>query len=247
MFNLSCHYTCEQQTSLPELAVSAPDADFFLEMTQTTMRLKRDGIEEFRMTTPEQSATTASVAAAQGAAGVSLFNFPYYRRNTERGDAVYTEPPFEVIREMKEAMARPDANQHYFFGPGSNVWRIDGFALPRQLSKDRAETFTMEMVAPPGGWTQQGRLRIQLDQPADDRHFEAVFNGRALSETQDVSEPFANPYTRSGGLGRPGELRAWTVPAESMRVGRNSFALTLTDDSPVKMVYVDLGIRGARE
>ena len=242
MFNLSCHYATEQQTQLPQIIRQAPGADHYLEMTQTPMRLQRDGVEEFRMTTREQFRTTAHLAHAQGAAGVSLFNFMYYRPHGERGDAVYTEPPFDVVADLKNPADLGDYPQHYFVGPGSNVWGVPGFSLPRLLNPGQLDAFTLEMAPPRGGWQGDGRLRVQLSAPHTDCAFEAAFNGFTPKETADVSEPFPTGYTRHGALGGPGELYAWIVPHAIMRPGANVFELTLISGAPATVVFVDLAV-----
>jgi len=247
MFNLSCFYSCEQQTQLPRLAALAPDAEFFLEMTQTTLRLHGRGREQFRMTTPEQFTTAAAVAAAQGASGMSLFNFMYYRKNGER-PGVMTEPPFAVFRLMKKAMQMPPAAQHYFFGPGSNVWRASDYVLPVFMKRGRTATFRLTMAPPPGGWKKPGRLRIQTRGTSKGRSFKMLFNGQELSRTSDTSEPFPSRYNnKENALGYPEELRAWRVPVKLMKKGKNTIQLTQTEGGGVEVLFVDVGVSETEE
>ncbi|MCF7853933.1 MAG: hypothetical protein K9N51_03975 [Candidatus Pacebacteria bacterium] len=240
MFNLSCHYRTEQQTRLPDIVAMAPDADHYLELTQTPMRLWRDGIEEFRMTTREQFRTSAHLAYSQGATGISLFNFMYYRRNYERVDAVFSEPPFDVIADLKNPDILADTVQHYFLSPGSNVWGIPGFALPRRLNPNQPEAFRLDMAPPRGGWQEPARLRVQAAAPLGSSRIEATFNGCPIDSTPDVAEPYPNPFDRRGGLGRPEELRAWRVPVQSLCAGSNTLELRLTGSEPVTILFIDV-------
>lgn len=242
MFNLSCHYSTEQQTQLPRIIQQAPGAGYYLELTQTPMRMRMDGVQEFRMTTREHFRTSAYLAYTQGGSGVSLFNFVYYRIHGERGDAVYGEPPFDVIRDLKDPEALTKHPQHYFLGPGSNVWGVSGFSLPRLLTPGDMETFALEMAPPRGGWQGDGRLRVQLSAPGADCAFEATFNGYRLEETTDVSEPFPTEYIRHGALGRPGELYAWVVPNEALQQGENILKLTLASGAPTTVVFIDIAL-----
>ena len=239
MFNLSCHYCTEQQTQLPQLVAQAPMADFFLELTHTSMRLHRDGAEEYRMMTRDHFRTSAHLAHSQGAAGVSLFNFMYYRLHDARADAVCGEPPFDVVKDLKDPAALADAPQHYFQGTGSQIWDIPGFPLPRQLNAGQPEIFALAMAPPSTGWLCPGRLRVQTHTHGQDRQFKAVFNGCELVETNDVSEPFQTAYQQQGALGRPGELRAWIVPSKAMQTGANTLDLTLVSGDPITIVFID--------
>ena len=108
MVNLSCHYTTEQQTDLPEICRMIPRTPVYLEMSFTSSRYPKPGtdnlvtrsenIDVYRKMTGEQFYTTAHLVYARGGAGVSLFNFVYYRTLTDKK----TEPPFEVLAHLKD-------------------------------------------------------------------------------------------------------------------------------------------------
>ena len=87
MLNLSISYFTEQQTDLPTIRKMVPETMIYLEMTHCTMtgkRLTKGGGDNFtfRRTTDEQFYTTANLAYARGANGISVFNFVYYREHT---------------------------------------------------------------------------------------------------------------------------------------------------------------------
>jgi lysophospholipase L1-like esterase len=248
MFNLSCHYVNQQQTSMPELIAQAPNAEFFLELTQSTESLGSEPPPyNHRMTTREQFATSAAVAAAQGASGVSLFNFMYYRLQAKPHNGVRVEPPFEVFKRMKKAMQSPPAKQHYYFSRGSDVWGIGGFRMPKHMRRGETETLRMTMTPPQGGWKTPGRLRIRTNRISQDLTFKLLFNGHVLSETDAVYEPFPNPYNTGSALGEPQARHAWIVPAKHMRKGINDIQITQTRGETVSIVYVDMGIPDSSE
>jgi len=43
-------------------------------------------------------------------------------------------------------------------------------------------------------------------------------------------------------LGKPEELRAWTLPFKLLREGMNSLEVTLRTGEPVGVIFVDLAI-----
>ncbi len=243
MFNLSCHYVNQQQTALAELLKRAPNAEFFMELTQTTKRLDKK-IRPFihRMTTREQFTTSAAVAAAEGASGVSLFNFMYYRAQARPINGVRVEPPFEVFRMMKQAMLSPPTNQHYYFSKISDVWGVGGSPVNKHVRMNQPGSFRLTMTSPKGGWKQSGRLRIQTTKPITDSTLKVAFNGKRLTRTDDISDPFPSPYNQDASLSNPEILRAWTVPANQMKNGENTLVFTLTNGSSISIAYIDLGI-----
>lgn len=99
----------------------------------------------------------------------------------------------------------------------------------------------MDAAPPSGGWKTDGRLRIQSRQPVEQRQLVVRFNGREISPTDDISEPYPQPCT--DGLGSTETLRAWTVPKQAMRDGPNEIKLRFSDGSPLEIVFVELSIQ----
>ena len=64
------------------------------------------------------------------------------------------------------------------------------------------------------------------------------FNGTALAGTDDVSEPFPNPYPPM--LGTAETLAAWTVPAALLREGANVLECALASGETVEIAFIDL-------
>lgn len=248
MVNLSCHYTTEQQTDLPEICRMIPRAPVYLEMSFTSSRYPKPGtdkagtrsenIDVYRKMTREQFFTTAHLVYARGGAGVSLFNFVYYRTLADKK----TEPPFDVLGRMRDPGWLARQPQHYFLSNASNPpSQPSPFARNRIVSAGKESLFLMDAAPPADGWTTDGRLRIQSRHAMGRRQFAARFNGRELLPTTDISEPYPQPYT--DGLGNAQTLRGWIVPKEIMRDGSNEIRLSFPDGSPLEIVFLGLSIR----
>lgn len=248
MVNLSCHYTTEQQSDLPSICRMIPGTPVYLEMSFTSSRFPKPSTDKpatsgansdvYRKMTREQFCTTAHLVHARGGAGVSLFNFVYYRSLADQK----TEPPFEVLARLKDKDWLARQPQHYFLSNATNPpSEPSQFAKNRHVSTDKERLFLMDTAPPAGGWKTDGRLRIQSRQPVEQRMLLVRFNGQELSSTDDISEPYPQPYI--DGLGSAETLRAWTVPRQALRDGPNEIKLRFSDGAPLEIVFVDLSIQ----
>ncbi|MEN3940724.1 hypothetical protein WJU23_05470 [Prosthecobacter sp. SYSU 5D2] len=244
MVNLSCHYTTEQQTELPRICEMIPGTPVYLEMSftssrspKTTTMTQGSNSDVYRKMTREQFSTTAHLVYARGGAGVSLFNFVYYRSLAEQKN----EPPFEVLARLKDREWLAQQPQHYFLSNASNPPSGPSqFGKSRVVSAGKERQFLMDTAPPSGGWKTDGRLRIQSLQSVEKRQLVVRFNDQELATTNDISEPFPKPYT--DGLGSAETLRAWTVPKEFLRDGPNHIHLSFRDGPPLEITFVDLSI-----
>jgi hypothetical protein len=239
MVNLSCHYTTEQQSDLPQICRMIPGTPVYLEMSFTSSRQPEPGTDKdvYRKMTREQLCTTANLVHARGGAGVSLFNFVYYRSLAEQR----TEPPFDVLARLKDRDWLARKPQHYFLSNATNPpSEPSSFARNRIVSAGKERLFVMDAAPPVGGWKTDGRLRIQCLQPVEQRQLVVRFNDRELSPTDDVSEPYPQPY--ADGLGSAETLRAWIVPRQALRDGPNEIKLRFADGPPLEVVFVDMSI-----
>jgi len=208
----------------------------------------------YRTATNEELYTTALLAYRRGAKGISTFNFVYYRDHDERAPEDVSEPPFEVFRVFRDPEALARQPQHYFlsrFDAGGravfnqqfgaqNVYPVVWHATPPVTE------FRLDMTPPEGGWKKDGRLRVQLDRPWKDAlpggdEVMVRFNGRLLASDPDVSEPYPNKYTV--GLGKPDELRAWTVPVKDLRDGLNTIELIAPRGCEGRIIFIDLAVQ----
>ena len=106
--------------------------------------------------------------------------------------------------------------------------------------RGHAETFTLDLAPPTGGWKRGGRLRIQGEDSLGESRWTARLNGRELTATEDVSEPYPNPYPPM--LGKPDELRAWRVPADVLKDGDNRIEITMAEGKAAKLDFLDLAV-----
>jgi hypothetical protein len=241
--NLSCHYVSEQQTELAAVHRLIPDTPLYLELTfansprRGERRASLDGTEEaggYGLMTAEQFYTAAHLAYARGAAGVSLFNFAYYRN---LGDGPH-EPPFSVLTRLKDREWLARQPQHYFLSVSGNPPSAPSeFSRQRRLVAGRASELRLDLAAPAGGWRREAGLRIELIGPWGTREMEVRLNGRLLIVAEGQPEPFATPFLPA----RAAEtMRTWAVPPELLREGTNHIEAKLVAGEPGEMRMVEL-------
>lgn len=245
MVNLSASYFTTQQMDLAAIRHQLPEsAALYVEMCHSIANGRKlvPGYDTFtfRRTTRQQYETTAHLAYARGADGVSLFNFAYYREHGGPGRGPFAEPPFEVL----PALAKPEnlatQPQHWFLASGWNNPYVRPPVLPRGLKEKAKTSFELDMAPPTGGWKGQGRLRLQADATLEGRNLEARCNGQLLESVSDVSEPFDNPYPSL--LGRAENMRAWSLPTALLKNGKNIFEFRHLGGKPVTLEYLDVSI-----
>jgi hypothetical protein len=247
MLNLSSNYfTVQQDVDVAAARRLAPGAAIYLEMNQCTAKgpdVSRGHGDNFtyRRTTGEQFLTTARLALARGADGVSLFNFAYYRdygEDPSRGP--FNEPPFHILPQLADhARVMAAAPGHYYLAP---MWRSpygNPVQLPGKLRPGGAITLHMDLVAPAAGWRKNARLRIQTNDPMPgDAAWSASLNAAALAPCADISEPLPPPYAPL--LGTPQTLRAWSIPPALLKDGRNNIEITLRKGAGAEIIFADI-------
>lgn len=239
MVNASAHYFTTQQHDLAAIRKQTEGATLYFELCHTVW--KGDKVQAgydvfpFRRATREHLHTSAHLAYARGADGISLFNFAYYRQHGQgEGRGLFGEPPFEALKALRDPQTLAKGPQHWFIAPG---WRSPGakpLPVPRKIELNKSAKFNFDLAAPRG----DARVRIQADRSLAGTEWGAVFNGEVIAATDDVSEPFAVPFPSM--LGKAEELRAWLVPAKLLREGRNSLEVTQKSGGACSVLFVDL-------
>lgn len=243
--NLSCHYISEQQTDLATITRTIPRTPVYLELTFASAgRVSErhallDGTEEqagYRLLTKAQLITAVHLAYARGAAGVSLFNFAYYRN---LGPAP-ASPPFDRLAKLKDREWVAQQPQHYFLSMASNPpSEPSAFARNRRLAVGKASVFRLDLCRSRNGWIQPGRLRLELTEPWGERRATVRFNDRVLEPASDTSEPYADALApRMDGA----FLRAWSVPSEALRDGDNAVEVSLETGNGAEIRFLDLAV-----
>ncbi len=243
MVNASAHYFTAQQHHVEAIRRRVPDAALYFELCHTLFKGEKVQVGydvfPYRRATREHLHTSAHLAYARGADGISLFNFAYYREHGKgEGRGTFGEPPFDALKELSDPRALARQPQHWFIAPG---WRAPGakpLPVPRLIAPEKPATFHFNLAAPQGGWKNAARLRVQFEQAPGEGEWIATFNGEPLASTTDLSEPFPVPYPSM--LGQPEELRAWTVPATLLREGVNRFELTRKSGPAATALFLDL-------
>lgn len=242
MVTASASYFTTQQMDLVEICRRCEGAALYVELCHSIENgpklTKGYDTFDFRRTTQEQMQTTAHLAYARGADGVSLFNFAYYRPHGGPGRGEFSEPPFNILKTLGDAAVLAQGPQHWFIAPGWNNAYIRPPLLPRKLDSGKKTAFRMDLAPPSRGWKHSGTLRLQCDEDLAEMKVTAHLNESKLEPSQKLSEPFPNPSPSL--LGRPEQMLAWTVPVEVLRDGQNLVEFTLQKGSSTTLHYIDL-------
>jgi hypothetical protein len=240
MVNLSASYFTTQATDLPHVCKMLPDTPVYLEMTHTPMTgpaLAGSGSQMFQRTTDQQFYSTAHLAYGQGAAGVSLFNFVYYRYHVMRELGPFCEPPFHVLPHLRDPAWLARQPQWYFSAALSKKVKSGYRPLPFLFEVGKSREFSLEM-APTPSQTHDGLLRLMAEAKMPDRAWEVTVNGLPLAPSPFVRKPIDHPY--EGYLGEPGEYACFACPRTAVREGTNAVQVTLKQGDPTKLIYLDL-------
>lgn len=244
MVNLSASYFTTQQMDVASIRALIPQTSLYVEMCHSTWNGPKLAagydVFAFRRTTPEQYATTAHLAYARGADGVSLFNFAYYREHGGPGRGPFNEPPFEILKHLGDREWLANQPQHWFLAPGWENPFAKPAVLPRKLDAGQTTAFVLELAPPAGGWKKEGRLRVQTLDPMKGQRLALKLNGVELMPVADVTEPFPNPYPPL--LGTPETLAAWQAPVSLLRDGANRVDVTLPAGEAMSLAFLDLAI-----
>jgi len=240
MANLSYSYFTLQYDSVLQAKKEAPDLPVYVEMTHTTLTGKAmsgSGTQPYLRTTDEQFYTTAHLAYEQGAQGVSLFNFQYYRYHKMEELGPFTEPPFHVLPHLKDREFLAKQPQWYFLTSTRNDQILGEKQLPVNITRREPHTFQMEM-APTARHTMDGLFRLRSSELIDDRKLEIRINGVLLEPTAHVAKPIDHPY--DAWLGDPKEIQCFTVPRSALKQGANEVEVAVLEGIRVKVEALDI-------
>ncbi len=240
MVNLSSSYFTCQATDLPRVRKLLPDTPLYLEMTHTPMTgkaLSGSGTQVYQRTTDQQFYTTAHLAYAQGADGVSLFNFVYYREHQLPEMGPFHEPPFHVLPRLADRDWLARQPQWYFLAAIRNKSRDRTRRLQATVQPNASRRFALEM-APTEHQHRDGVLRLMTAEPADPAAWQVSLNGVALKPTAFVRKPIEHPY--EGYLGEPEQYACFACPRSAVRSGTNEILVGLTQSEPRLLIYIDV-------
>lgn len=244
VFNLTgSYFTVQEGIDLTTVKETVPDRKVFFELHFiTAVDYDEAGKRIHRRATVEQLCTTAMIAYDQGADGISLFNFQYYRGDrVSELDRPYTEPPWEVIAMLKDREGLLKQNQHYFIG---RTWRdsiYTGWKLPVTLAKNARKDFAVYAVSPQDGWSGNGILTLQAKSAWRGEKMEVTLNGVLLQEVPYAGKPYDNPYTQM--IAASDCYRSWRVPVSLLKEGDNRVTVTMTSGVSVTLYFVELTVQ----
>lgn len=271
LVNVSPSYVSQVESDVAEMAAQVPEIAVFYELTHASSRGPSpswgEGGDDYpiRVMTDEQFYTAANLAYAQGAKGISFFNFQYTRPAARDGrlsigGSIGREPPYHIIEHLRDAAWLAKQPQNYWLP----YWWKTGyhgrqFQLPKAFVVGVGHDISLDLALPKIPIT-HGRLRIRTvgitpvlsaTEPIPyvngrtTLRWSASMNGQALEQTKNVEELFDEPY--KGFLGDPEEYTAWEIPAGALRNGENTIRLDLadgpiSDEFKVEIIWMDLGI-----
>ena len=257
IFNCSASHYTVQNPEINLIKAQVPNTPVYYELCHTVGVAAHDaspyyvnqGICAFRRTAVEQLYTTAHIAYQQGADGISLFNFQYYRGEpgspTDDNDNVdfVNEPPFFAVRNLKDAAFLEKQPQHYFVGRTDKRTFNPTWQMPRLMGKGANAVFALRLYEPKDGWRQDGLLRIQSEVSMGDAVYTAIVNGVEVPLlTEDPGEPYPNPYTTC--LGTADTRRCFRVPRTLLHGdGDNEVEIVQVAGGSTFISYLDLSIQ----
>ena len=246
MFVFWDYYMSVQAYDLVDQVKTAhPDVIAYVELSQATSYKVNSNPAEVRYTTAEQFYTCAYTAYAHKADGIAIFNFPFYRNwQYAAGQGIGAEPPFEIMKYLKDPDFLRTAPQHYFIGCTYNINRLELDLRFLSLDKNKNSfSFEMDTIPPEGGWEQDGILRLEASQDISELQLTVKLNGVILSVEEYIGNPYETPYTHL--IGGANRIRCFSVPAWLLENGNNVFEVTagLSGGETLQFTFIDLAIQ----
>lgn len=243
MINLSHSYFTWQDNSVSTARKEiGNEAEIYAEMTHCTntgRATNGSGTQPYLRSTDEQFYTTAELAYEQGATGVSLFNFPYYRYHVTDEIGPFHEPPFHLLPKLKDREFLARQAPSYFISAGRNDRILGERKLPVIMNRkeDYLFEFPTSTKMPP---ERDGILRLRSDEPISDREIEVVCKEFSLRPIDFVEKPIPHPYDGTW-LGDTEDTACFAFPKEAIN-GQSSLTITirLLAGIRVRLTYLDL-------
>ena len=245
MVNVSSFFYADQWMHYEEFISRMPGLAVYFEITNTTLSGKSYGgydCDVLRRITENEILSTARLAYAAGAQGVSFFNFVYFREygNLPELRGPFNEPPFEAVGKVRDRELVENAPSHFYIAKG---WGGNTQLGGKCFLSDKEYPFEIYIQEPAGGFNGELRFRAVASKPLGNRTLSLVFNGKACPSCSDVSEPYEEDLKYPPLHGNEENTRAWIVSKEAIRNGKNIFTLKWTSDTdkePVEFHYMDI-------
>jgi hypothetical protein len=256
MVNASDGYFTTNESDLALIRAMIPGTALYFETTQTTnlTALFSDGSRPFLRTTDQQFQTAADLAYRQGADGISVFNFAYYRQTidenaADRGVGPFTEPPFHVLAGLRSPEYVASRPRWYVLAVDHNTYIAPSMQMPQTLHANESHTF--ELFLYPGVIGPEAILRVRVAPPTNYAGGEVPawaaqveLNGTALDCIPFVEAPLADPYEANLAVDCS-RFRCFKASSGIVREGQNLIKVTLVQPDPqsaanVALDYLDI-------
>ncbi|MDF1739746.1 MAG: hypothetical protein P1U86_11340 [Verrucomicrobiales bacterium] len=243
MINLSHSYFTWQDNSVAKAREDVGEsAALYSEMTHCTMTGKASngsGTQPYLRTTDEQFYTTAQLSYEQGASGISLFNFPYYRYHVTDEIGPFHEPPFHILPKLKDRKFLEKQTPSYFLSSGRKDRILGERSLPVIMNRDGPYPFTFPLSSKmhPKG---DGILRLRSDESISDREITVTCGELSLKPVAFVEKPIPHPYNDTW-LGTADDTVCFELPKETVEDLSNlTISVRLLAGIRVRITYLDL-------
>lgn len=243
MINLSHSYFTWQDDSVAKVrAAVGEEVAIYSEMTHCTLTGKAtngSGTQPYLRTTDEQFCTTATLAYEQGATGVSLFNFPYFRYHVTDDIGPFHEPPFHLVPKLKDRQFLARQSPWYFLSAGRRDRILGDRTLPVIMNRSEDYSFKL-LVSTSMEHESEGILRLRSDESISDREIEVACSKVPLKQIKFVEKPIEHPYDGTW-LGTADDTVCYAVPKEAVNE-RSSLVITirLRSGIRVRLNYLDI-------
>ncbi len=238
MVNVSDGYFTTNESDLPLIRSLIPETSIFFETTQTTnwTAALPDGSRPFLRTTGQQFDTAANIAYRQGADGISVFNFAYYRQTSnaiasDPGVGPFTEPPFHVLDGLRNSDHVSGSPQWHVLAVDHNTYISPSMQMPQTLDVGQSCTFTLSMF--PRGRQPDGILRLRValpigyaGGPVPAWTSTAELNNTSLEPVAFVAAPLSDPYQANLAVD-PSRFCCFKVDGGAVTEGQNLITVTL--------------------
>ncbi len=246
IFNFTSSYYTSQLFDLVSLKEQIKEAEVYCEIHfASACDFDEEGKRIHRRATVEQLCTTALMAYEQGADGISVFNFQYYRGDrVSELDKPYTEPPWEVLSYIGDEAKLRTMSQHYFIG--RTVWdriRTD-WEFPTTLSKGQKRSYELYLVSPAEGWSGNGVLSIQTIEDFTNQEWRVKVNGTVVTELSTwAGKPYENPYSQT--IGDEKDHKSFLIPLSLLQEGSNTIEIEAVSGASIQLFFLELALQAA--
>jgi hypothetical protein len=256
MVNFSDGYFTTNESDLSVVRSLIPQTSIYFEATQTTNWTAKfpDGSTPFLRTTDQQFHTVADVAYKQGADGISLFNFVYYRQTsneiaTDPGVGPFNEPPFHVLDGLRHPDYVSAEPRWHVLAVDHDTYISPSMQMPQTLQAGKSTTFKLSMY--PKGKQADAVLRVRVAPPSGHTGGPVPawtclveLNNAPLDPTSYVSAPLPDPYSANLAVD-PSRFCCFKASSAAVVEGQNAIKVTLVQPTAqsagnVTLDYLDL-------